>query len=293
MNDIALPRATEAAGVGADRPKGLSDDDLLELVQRQTFRFFWDGAHPVSGLARDRTNVQDKYGPEAMAIGGTGFGAIAIIVATERGWISRAEAVDQLLKMVKFLHLGAHFHGVLPHFMHGTTGQAIAFSRKDDGSDVVEMAFLIGGLLCVRQYFDGDGKEAELRDRINTLWQQTEWDWHTRGGRHIMYWHWSPNQGWGMDFEIRGWNECLLTYVLGAVVADLSDPQRSLPSRLGDGPGVQERARVLRHQAAARPRFRRPAVLDPILLHDARSQRPERPLCRLLGAKHRPHPDQP
>ncbi|NJO38002.1 MAG: hypothetical protein HC871_10805, partial [Rhizobiales bacterium] len=60
MNDIALPRPTEAAGVGPDRPKGLSDDALLELVQRQTFRFFWDGAHPVSGLARDRTNVQDK-----------------------------------------------------------------------------------------------------------------------------------------------------------------------------------------------------------------------------------------
>ncbi|MGI9489416.1 MAG: glucoamylase family protein, partial [Geminicoccaceae bacterium] len=216
MNDIAPIRATEAAGVGPDRPKGLSDDDLLELVQRQTFRFFWDGAHPISGLARDRTNVQDKYGPEAMAIGGTGFGAIAIVVAAERGWISRGEAVDQLLKMVKFLHLGAHFHGVLPHFMHGTTGAAIAFSRKDDGSDVVEQAFLIGGLLVARQYFDGDGKEAELRDRINVLWNQTEWDWHTRGGRHIMYWHWSPNQGWGMDFEIRGWNECLLTYVLGA-----------------------------------------------------------------------------
>ncbi len=216
MNDMALPRATQAAGIGADRPKGLSDDDLLELVQRQTFRFFWDGAHPVSGLARDRTNVQDKYGPEAMAIGGTGFGAIAIVVATERGWVTRTEAVDQLLKMVKFLHLGAHFHGVLPHFMHGTTGAAIAFSRKDDGSDVVEQAFLIGGLLVARQYFDGDGKEAELRDRINVLWNQTEWNWHTRGGQHIMYWHWSPNQGWGMDFEIRGWNECLLTYVLGA-----------------------------------------------------------------------------
>jgi hypothetical protein len=217
MSDQPTPRHSAAVGSGPDRPRGLSDEALLELVQRQTFRFFWDLAHPVSGLARDRSNVQDKYGPQAMAVGGTGFGAIAIIVAVERGWISRAEAVDQLLKLVKFLYSADSYHGVLPHFMHGETGRTIPFSRKDDGSDVVEMAFLIGGLLCVRQYFDGaDPREVELRDRINLLWHQTEWDWHTRGGQHIMYWHWSPNNGWAMDFEIRGWNECLLTYVLGA-----------------------------------------------------------------------------
>ena len=64
MNDIAPIRATEAAGVGADRPKGLSDDELLELVQRQTFRFFWDGAHPVSHLVPADSTPAERNGTE-------------------------------------------------------------------------------------------------------------------------------------------------------------------------------------------------------------------------------------
>ena len=143
---------------------------------------------------------------------------IAIVVAVERGWVTRAEAVDQLLKMVKFLHLGAHFHGVLPHFMHGTTGAAIAFfSEGTTARDVVEQAFLIGGLLVCRQYFDGDGKGSRAQgsdqrslepDRVGLAHPAAAGTSCTGTG--------APNQGWGMDFEIRGWNECLLTYVLGA-----------------------------------------------------------------------------
>ena len=35
-------------------------------------------------------------------------------------------------------------------------------------------------------------------------------------GRDVLYWHWSPYNGWAMDHAIRGWNECLITYVLAA-----------------------------------------------------------------------------
>ena len=96
--------------------QGLNDEQLLELVQKQTFRFFWHGAHPHSGLALERSNTvlaehywdyineawdepnfsRTSFGPDAGAIGGTGFGIMSTIVAVERGWIGRDTAVRRL-----------------------------------------------------------------------------------------------------------------------------------------------------------------------------------------------------
>ena len=197
------------------RQDELDDDALLGLVQRQTFRYFWDFAHPVSGLARERSNLAFGYGPETVTTGGSGFGAMAIVIGAERGWIARQEALARLLQMVRFLQRADSYHGILPHFLNGQTGRTIPFTRKDDGGDLVETSFLIAGLLCARQYFDlPDAQEQELRNRVNALWEEAEWSWHTRGGRNVLYWHWSPNNGWSMNHEIRGWNECLITYVL-------------------------------------------------------------------------------
>ena len=211
------PRSAARACSPAMRTADLNDDALLDLVQRQTFRYFWDFAHPVSGLARERSNVRADYGLETVTTGGSGFGVMAILVAAERGWVGRQEALDHLLRMVRFLLKAASYHGILPHFLNGETGRTIPFTRKDDGSDIVETSFLLAGLLCARQYFGSDQpEERELRARINRLWEEAEWSWHTRGGENVLYWHWSPNNGWSMNLEIRGWNECLITYVLAA-----------------------------------------------------------------------------
>ena len=199
------------------RATDLSDDALLDLVQRQTLRYFWDFAHPNCGLARERSNVTPRYGLEAVTTGGSGFGIMAIVAGVSRGWIARPEAVDRLWTMVRFLRGADSYHGIWPHFLNGDTGRTIPFGRKDDGADVVETSFLIAGLLGARQYFDGtDEAETRLRGAINRLWEEAEWSWHTQGGRNVLYWHWSPNNGWSMNHEIRGWNECLITYVLAA-----------------------------------------------------------------------------
>jgi hypothetical protein len=195
----------------------ISDSALLDLVQKQTFRYFWDFAHPVSGLARERSNTTPAYGNEVVTIGGSGFGVMAIIVATERHWITRDTAVKHLLKSVKFLSKANSYHGIFPHWLNGASGITSPFSRKDDGADVVETAYLFEGLLCARQYFNLQTPlENELRNRINELWLQAEWSWHQRDQGNSYYWHWSPNNGWSMNVEIRGWNECLISYVLGA-----------------------------------------------------------------------------
>lgn len=199
------------------RPKNLTDEQLLDLVQRQTIRYFWDYAHPVSGLARERSNVAYDYGDEVVTTGGTGFGVMALIAGVERGWLPRDTVARHLLKMVKFLSKADAYHGVFPHWLHGGNGKTIPFSRKDDGADLVETSFLFQGLLCVRQYFNRDEKtERDLRNRITWLWNDVEWNWHTRDGQDVLYWHWSPNNGWSMNFAVRGFNECLIMYVLAA-----------------------------------------------------------------------------
>jgi hypothetical protein len=109
------------------------------------------------------------------------------------------------------------YHGALPHFMDGRTGATVAFGRKDDAADLVETSLLMMGLLCAREYFDrSTAEEAAVRSSISLLWNEVEWSWFTRGERPVLYWHWSPYNGWAMDHEIRGWNECLITYVLAA-----------------------------------------------------------------------------
>lgn len=199
------------------RPVNLSDEALLDLVQKQTFRYFWDFAHPVSGMSRERSNSNFGYGNETVTSGGTGFGIMGVIVATERKWIGRDTAARFLLKMVNFLLKADSYHGVFPHWLNGETGKTIPFSRKDDGADLVETAYLFQGLLCARQYFNGDNNtERELRNRIGWLWEGIEWNWFTKGGEEVLYWHWSPNNGWAMNFPIRGFNECLIVYVLAA-----------------------------------------------------------------------------
>jgi hypothetical protein len=201
----------------ADRPKNLSDTALLELVQKQTFRYFWDFGHPISGMARERSNVAYDYGDEVVTTGGTGFGVMAMVVAAERKWVPRDSVTARLLKMIKFLAKADAYHGVFPHWLNGATGKIIPFSRKDDGGDLVETSFLFQGLLCARQYFNGNNAaEQELRNRITWLWNDVEWSWHTRGGLDLLYWHWSPNNDWSMNFELRGWNETLITYILAA-----------------------------------------------------------------------------
>lgn len=188
-----------------------SDDALLDLVQRQTLRYFWDFGHPDSGLARERSNPVAGYDfMDTVTTGGTGFGMMAMLAGAERGFLSRSDVHARVAKIVDGLASTDRYHGVFPHFLHGGTGKTIPFSPKDDGGDLVETSFLIMGLLCARQYFADD---ARLGVAIDRLWHAVEWQWHTRGD-DVLYWHWSPRHGWAMNHAIRGWNECLITYVL-------------------------------------------------------------------------------
>ena len=190
----------------------LSDEDLLTEIQRQTFKYFWDFAHPVSGLNRERNTSNDL-----VTSGGSGFGVMAILVGIERGFITRQEGVDRLEKIVDFLARADRFHGVWSHWLSGSDGRVIPFSPNDDGGDLVETSYMIMGLLTARQYLDEmQTQEASIRQKIDSLWVQVEWDWYTQGGQNALYWHWSPNFEWEKNHRISGYNEALITYILAA-----------------------------------------------------------------------------
>ncbi len=191
----------------------ISDNTLLDLIQQQTFKYFWDFGHPVSGLARERNTSG-----ETVTSGGSGFGIMAIVTAINRGFITKAQGLARMQTIVGFLKNTAQkFHGAFPHWLNGTTGAVIPFSTKDNGADLVETSYLLQGLLCARQYFnDAGAAETTLRNDINAIWNGVEWNWFRQGTQNVLYWHWSPGYNWEMNMPIRGWNECLITYVLAA-----------------------------------------------------------------------------
>lgn len=186
----------------------ISDDALLTLVQQQTFKYFYDYAHPSSGMARERNTSGN-----IVTSGGSGFGVMALIVGMERGFISRTEGTDRLATILTFLESADRYHGVWPHWMDGNSGNIIHFN-PNDGGDIVETSYLMMGLLTIRQYLnDTDPDEELLINRINTLWQTVEWDWYTNG-ENTLYWGWSD--ALGFQLKLSGYNEALITYLLAA-----------------------------------------------------------------------------
>lgn len=205
-------------------------DSIYHVVQQSTFQYFWDGAEPVSGLARERFHADDVYPQNDKMIvtsGGGGFGVMAILVGIERGFITKDQGIERFERIVHFLETADRFHGAWPHWWNGETGKVKPFSRKDDGGDLVETAFMIQGLLCVRQYFkNGNSREKALAARIDKLWKEVDWNWY-RNGKNVLYWHWSPNYGWEMNFAVTGYNECLIMYVLAA-----ASPTHGVPAEV-------------------------------------------------------------
>jgi hypothetical protein len=198
----------------------MTDDQLLEMVQEATFRYFWDFAHPASGMARERNTSGNT-----VTSGGSGFGIMAILVGIERGFITRDQGIERLLKILNFLENADRFHGVWSHWINGNTGAVIPFSTKDNGGDLVETAFLAQGLLTARQYFtQATSDEQLIVDKITSLWETIEWDWYRRNNGNYLYWHWSPNYGWDMNMTVAGPNEAMIIYMLA-----IASPTHGVP----------------------------------------------------------------
>jgi hypothetical protein len=197
----------------------LTDEQLLDVVQKQTFKYFWDYAEPNSGLGRERYHPDGNYpdkDPHIVTTGGSGFGLMAIVSGMSRGYVTKEEGVKRLDKIADFLAKADRFHGAWSHWIDGNTGKVKPFGTKDNGGDLVETSFLISGMITVREYLkNGSEKEKAVAQKYDALWKGVEWQWYTNN-KNVLYWHWSPNYDWQMNFPLEGYNECLITYILAA-----------------------------------------------------------------------------
>ena len=222
IGESQLPDDDPIGNLPPEEEPSISDEELLDLTQKETFKYFWDFAHPVSGAARERYHPSDPSRDEnVVTTGGTGFGLMAILVAIERGFISRAEGLERVKKIVNFLESADRFHGAWPHWLNGNSGKVIPFSPRDNGGDLVETAFLAQGLICVKEYFmEGSDAEKEMAIQADELWKAIEWGWYTQN-ENTLYWHWSPDFGFDINLQLKGYNEVLITYILAAASPDL------------------------------------------------------------------------
>ena len=211
----------EQTDTGTEKPDttALSDDSLMNKIQQQTFQYFWEGAEPTSGLARERIHIDGEYpqnDQQVITTGGSGFGIMGMVVGMERGYITKAEGETRLNKIMDYLAKIPRFKGAWSHWYHGDTGKVKAFSDKDNGGDLVETAFLTQSLIVVREYFkNGTDAQQAIAKKADALWREIDWN-HYTNGKNVLLWHWSPNHDFGMNHPIQGYDECLITYVLAA-----------------------------------------------------------------------------
>ncbi|HVU18581.1 MAG TPA: glucoamylase family protein [Candidatus Didemnitutus sp.] len=228
----AYYRVTAVSAGGAESPPtpavsgathAFTNEELLTMVQEGCFRYYWERGHPNAGMAIEILPGDDNL----CAMGASGFGVLALMVGTERGFVTRAQGAERILKIVRFLKKADRFHGAWPHFLDGRTGKVNPFfGRYDDGADLVETAFMMQGLLTVRNYFDRDNAaEKEIRDTITTLWREVEWDWFRRDPKsEFLFWHWSPDHDWYIGHPLVGWNETMIVYLLA-----IASPTHAVP----------------------------------------------------------------
>ncbi len=206
-------RQSAPSAVVSAETHSMTDDELLTMLQEACFRYYWEGAHPDSGMIRESLPGNDRI----VATGASGFGIMALAVGVDRGFITREQGVERLNKITAFLETAPRYRGAWSHFMDGKTGQSLpVFDVIDGGGDLVETAFLVQGLLAAREYFNrSTPQETALAKRITHLWETVEWDWYRKSpDSDALYWHWTPEWSWFINHRLTGFNETMIVYLL-------------------------------------------------------------------------------
>jgi hypothetical protein len=199
------------------------DEERLHELQESTFKYFWEEASPDNGLLRDNTSADDI----PASIAGVGFALATYAVGAERGFVTRAEAVERALATLRFFTKSEQgeapdatgYRGFYYHFLEMKTGQRAWKSELS----TIDTTILLAGALTAAAYFDGDNdEERDVRDLAEALYQRVEWNW-SRAGESSVSHGWKPESGF-LAPRWQGYNEALILYVLG-----LGSPVDPLP----------------------------------------------------------------
>jgi len=181
---------------------------VLEEWQHKTFNYFYDGASP-SGMILEGN---DRGDGGIVTTGGSGFGVMALIVGSERGWITRQQAAERTQKIVRFLGKAERFQGMWSHW-YNPDGTASPFGDQIKTGDIVESAFMAAGLLTASEYYTGGSAvETEIRDSVASFWNTMNWRYYG-GTDKVLHWLWYSQEN-RLAMDVRGWNEAWIVYIL-------------------------------------------------------------------------------
>ena len=198
-------------------------DERLEIIQRETFNYFWHETNPENGLIPDNTL---KPGDPA-SIAGVGLALSTYPVGVERGFIDRARAVERTLATLRFLWNSPQstdtdatgYRGFYYHFLDINTGRRAWMCELS----TIDTAILIIGALTAAAYFNGPSPaEREVRELAEQLYLRVDWQWAQNGGVTVAH-AWMPERGF-LPYRWEGYCEALVLYVLG-----LGSPTFPLP----------------------------------------------------------------
>ncbi len=204
-----------------DQP--VDGENLLAALQRDALGYFLHEANPANGLVVDRTEAGSPA-----SIAAVGFALTTYLVAVERSWMSRAEAVTRTLTVVRFFWNSPQgsapnatgYKGFYYHFLDMQNGQRAGTCELS----TVDTAFLLAGMLSAAAYFDHESAdEQEIRALVDALYRRVDWQWARNGGATLSH-GWRPEAGF-LAYRWEGYDEALLAYVLG-----LGSPTYPLPA---------------------------------------------------------------
>jgi len=184
-----------------------NSEKFIDLLEKRTFRYFWDYADPNTGLIRDRASDSG-----VCSIAAVGFGLTSICIAEYRKWITYEEAYNRVLCTLNSFYddpadpndfCVEGCHGLFWHFIDIHNGKPMYW----DGVSTIDSALLMAGILFCKQYFSG----TEIETLATKIYESAEWDWFINNDG-LMYAIWTPANGltgcWG------GYNEAMILYLL-------------------------------------------------------------------------------
>ncbi len=200
-----------------------SDELRLDTLQRHSLDYFLNETNPANCL------VADMSRPGAPAsIASVGFALAAYPVGVERGWMTRIDAVERSLTLMRFFWNSPQgtapdatgYKGFYYHFLDMQTGRRTGLCELS----TVDTAFLLAGMLAAAAYFDGENQdEQELRNLADALYRRADWLWVCNGAATVSH-GWKPEAGF-LPYRWEGYDEALLLYILG-----LGSPTYPLPT---------------------------------------------------------------
>lgn len=205
--------------IGAEKPPFSLDE-----LQRRHFLYFWELAHKTTFQIPDRWPRDDFS-----SIAATGFGLSAYLVGAERGWITRAQAAERVLKTLQFLKNlpqgpapsgVAGYRGWFYHFLNNH--DALRFKNVELSS--IDTGLLMAGVLSCMSYFDqNNSQEKEIRELADFLFRRVEFDWYLNE-HNRMSMGWFPERGF-LASEWRGYNEAMILVIMA-----LGSPTHPIPA---------------------------------------------------------------